>query len=276
MDLKKGPEFIIRQLFMPSLRQMYDDLAAAARDADFIVSSELVFATQILAEAVARLNRRAVLLIGKNTPPANLPANIAAFDYAPFSEVLPRAACVVHQGGVGTTAQVLRAGVPLEATFETARLKGYEKLFAYVRAGNIAALATVVLWWAGVHSRKKYARRRAAKDGNPMDIDDVAVDFPAMPIMTAQPSFPGQDEAISVCLRKPQVYIDLSGWSLKYFSPTLAQDANTLLKHTALFDSDYPLVAQDRWPEDFDKIAIRDNVRPLILKENAMRLFGLA
>jgi hypothetical protein len=109
-----------------------------------------------------------------------------------------------------------------------------------------------------------------------MDIDDVAVDFPAMPIMTAQPSFPGQDEAISVCLRKPQVYIDLSGWSLKYFSPTLAQDANTLLKHTALFDSDYPLVAQDRWPEDFDKIAIRDNVRPLILKENAMRLFGLA
>jgi len=270
MDLKKGPEFIIRQLFMPRLRQMYDDLAAAARDADFIVSSELVFATQILAEqynlrwamavlqplsffsaydpsvlaplpftkylhsaptgfhkillgigkrmskswgqpiadfrrelglpelaeplfkdkyspylnlamfsrvlgtpqpdwaantvqtgfvfydkyyknssvapelqafleageppiiftlgtsavhaagsfydvsakAVARLNRLAVLLIGKNTPPANLPANIAAFDYAPFSEVLPRAACIVHQGGVGTTAQVLRAGVP--------------------------------------------------------------------------------------------------------------------------------------------------------------------
>lgn len=270
MDLKRGPEFIIRQLFMPRLREMYDDLAAVVREADFVVSGELVFATQILAEqhnlrwamavlqpssffsvydpsvlaplpftkylhnaptffhklllgigkrtskswgqpiadfrrelglpelaeplfkdkyspylnlamfskvlgtpqkdwaentvqtgfvfydkydknsrtppeleaflsageppiiftlgtsavhaagtfydesakAVAALNRRAVLLIGKNAPPVNLPANTAAFDYAPFSEILPRAACVVHQGGVGTTAQVLRAGVP--------------------------------------------------------------------------------------------------------------------------------------------------------------------
>jgi uncharacterized protein len=49
-----------------------------------------------------------------------------------------------------------------------------------------------------------------------------------------------------------------------------------LLKHTALFDSDYLLIAPDRRLEDFEKIAIRDNVRPLILKKNAMRLFGLA
>jgi uncharacterized protein len=113
------------------------------------------------------------------------------------------------------------------------------------------------------------------KYGNPMDIDDVAVDFPDMPIIMAHPSFPWQDEAISVCLHKPQVYIDLSGWSPKYFSPTLVQYANTLLKHKVLFGSDYPLIAPDRWLTDFEKIAIRDDVRPLILKENALRLFGL-
>jgi uncharacterized protein len=114
------------------------------------------------------------------------------------------------------------------------------------------------------------------KYGNPMDIDDVAVDFPDMPIIMAHPSFPWQDEAISICLHKPQVYIDLSGWSPKYFSPTLVQYANTLLKHKVLFGSDYPLIAPDRWLADFEKIAIRDEVRPLILKENAMRLFGLS
>jgi predicted TIM-barrel fold metal-dependent hydrolase len=114
------------------------------------------------------------------------------------------------------------------------------------------------------------------KYGNPMDIDDVAVDFPDMPIIMAHPSFPWQDEAISVCLHKTQVYIDLSGWSPKYFSPTLVQYANTLLKHKVLFGSDYPLIAPDRWLTDFEKIAIRDDVRPLILKENALRLFGLA
>jgi uncharacterized protein len=113
------------------------------------------------------------------------------------------------------------------------------------------------------------------KYGNPMEIDDVAVDFPDMPIIMAHPSFPWQDEAISVCLHKPQVYIDLSGWSPKYFPPTLIQYANTLLKHKMLFGSDYPLISPDRWLADFHKIAIRDEVRPLILKENAMRLLAL-
>jgi len=59
------------------------------------------------------LNRRAVLLYGIfNEVPKITDENIAAFDYAPYSQVFPKAACVVHQGGVGTTAQVLRAGVP--------------------------------------------------------------------------------------------------------------------------------------------------------------------
>jgi len=114
------------------------------------------------------------------------------------------------------------------------------------------------------------------KYGHPMPIDDVAVDFPEMPIILAHPSFPWQEEAISICLHKPEVYIDLSGWSPKYFPPILVQYANTLLKHKVLFGSDYPLITPDRWMADFREIAIREEVRPLILKENAIKLFGLA
>ena len=51
------------------------------------------------------------------------------------------------------------------------------------------------------------------KYSNPMLLDDVAVDFPDMPIVLAHPSFPWQEEALSVATHKPQVYIDLSGWS---------------------------------------------------------------
>ncbi|MFO0953270.1 MAG: glycosyltransferase [Isosphaeraceae bacterium] len=61
------------------------------------------------------LGRRAVLLIGedpRNVPEGPLPPGVATAPYAPFSELFPRAAAVVHQGGVGTTAQGLRAGVP--------------------------------------------------------------------------------------------------------------------------------------------------------------------
>ena len=114
------------------------------------------------------------------------------------------------------------------------------------------------------------------KYGNPLPIDDVAVDFPDMPIIMAHPSFPWQDEAISICLHKPNVYIDLSGWSPKYFAPQLVQYANTLLKHKVLFGSDYPLLTPDRWMADLGKIAVRDEVRPLILKENARKLLGIA
>ncbi|MBN1240189.1 MAG: amidohydrolase [Gammaproteobacteria bacterium] len=113
------------------------------------------------------------------------------------------------------------------------------------------------------------------KYGNPMDIDDVAVDFPDMPIILAHPSWPWQDEALSMCLHKPQVYIDLSGWSPKYFPPQLVHYANTLLKRKVLFGTDYPLLTPERWLSDFEEAGFRDEVRPLILKENAIRLLKL-
>jgi predicted TIM-barrel fold metal-dependent hydrolase len=114
------------------------------------------------------------------------------------------------------------------------------------------------------------------KYSNPMLLDDVAADFPDMPIVLAHPSFPWQEEALSVATHKPQVYIDLSGWSPKYFPPILVQYANTLLKDKILFGSDYPVMAPERWMADFDKLPIKPEVRPLILKDNAARLLKLA
>jgi len=113
------------------------------------------------------------------------------------------------------------------------------------------------------------------KYGNPMFLDDVAVDFPDMPIIMAHPSFPWQDEALSVALHKPHVYIDLSGWSPKYFPPQLVQYANTLIKNKVLFGSDHPMITTDRWLADFEQAGFRDEVKPLLLKENAARLLGL-
>jgi uncharacterized protein len=113
------------------------------------------------------------------------------------------------------------------------------------------------------------------KYSNPMFVDDVAVDFPELPIVLAHPSFPWQDEAISVALHKQQVYIDLSGWSPKYFPPQLVRYANTLLRDRVLFGSDYPMITPDRWLADFEQLDMKPEVRPLILKENAARLLGL-
>ena len=79
-----------------------------------------------------------------------------------------------------------------------------------------------------------------------------------------------------MALHKEQVYIDLSGWSPKYFPEQLVRYANTLLRERVLFGSDYPLITPDRWLADFERAPFKDEVRPLILKENAARLLGLA
>ncbi len=110
---------------------------------------------------------------------------------------------------------------------------------------------------------------------DPMLLDDVAADFSGLTIIMAHPSVPWQDAAISIATHKANVYIDLSGWSPKYFPPQLVRAANTLLKTKVLFGSDYPLLRPDRWLRDFDALDIKPEVRPLILKDNAARVLGL-
>ncbi len=76
------------------------------------------FYTESLA-AVRRMGCRAVLLTGpdaRNLPKGGAPDSVFVAEYAPYSELLPRAAATVHQGGVGTTAQALRSGRPMLVT----------------------------------------------------------------------------------------------------------------------------------------------------------------
>lgn len=110
---------------------------------------------------------------------------------------------------------------------------------------------------------------------DPMLLDDVAADFPGLTIIMAHPSVPWQDAAISVAQHKANVYIDLSGWSPKYFPPQLVHAINRALQNKVLFGSDYPLLRPERWMKDFDQLDIRAEVRPLVMKENAMRAIGL-
>ena len=110
---------------------------------------------------------------------------------------------------------------------------------------------------------------------NPMHLDDVALAFGDMQIVIAHPSWPWQDEALCVAMHKPNVWIDLSGWSPKYFPPQLVQYANTLLKDRVLFGSDFPLITPDRWMKDFAIAGFKPEVHQRILKDNAVRLLKL-
>ncbi|MCW3492536.1 amidohydrolase family protein [Microbacterium sp. SSM24] len=111
---------------------------------------------------------------------------------------------------------------------------------------------------------------------NPILLDPVAADFPDLQIIMAHPSVPWQDEALSVATHKHNTWIDLSGWSPKYFPDSLVRAANSYLKTRVLFGSDFPLLTPDRWRTDVEQTALKPDVMPGILKNNAVRLLGLA
>jgi predicted TIM-barrel fold metal-dependent hydrolase len=110
---------------------------------------------------------------------------------------------------------------------------------------------------------------------NPILLDDVAADFPGLTVILAHPSVPWQAEAISMATHKANVFIDLSGWSPKYFPPELVKAAGGMLRRKVLFGSDYPLLTPERWIDDFATLGVKDEVLPGILKGNAAGVLGL-
>jgi predicted TIM-barrel fold metal-dependent hydrolase len=132
--------------------------------------------------------------------------------------------------------------------YEALQKLGMIALFHSGRTGGIDAGLP-----GGAGIRLKYA--------DPLALHDVAADLPDLRIVIAHPSFPWQDEALAVATHKPNVHIDLSGWSPKYFPALLVRYANTL--------------TPNRWPADSDTLDIMPEARPLILEEDAARLLGL-
>ncbi|WP_448002408.1 amidohydrolase family protein [Agromyces bauzanensis] len=110
---------------------------------------------------------------------------------------------------------------------------------------------------------------------NPMLLDDVAARHADLQIVMAHPSVPWQDEALSVATHKANAWIDLSGWSPKYFAPSLVRAARTYLTHKVLFGTDFPALTPERWLGDFELLELDGEIRELILKQNAVRLLGL-
>ncbi|WP_059016911.1 amidohydrolase family protein [Mycobacterium sp. M26] len=110
---------------------------------------------------------------------------------------------------------------------------------------------------------------------DPMLLDDVAADFPELTVVMAHPAVPWVDAQIAVASHKANVYVDLSGWSPKYFPPQLVHAIGRQLRTKALFGTDHPYISLERWRRDFDALGVDPEVLSLILKDNAVRVLGL-
>ncbi len=113
------------------------------------------------------------------------------------------------------------------------------------------------------------------KYGQPILFDDIAADFPQMKVVLAHPGWPWTDESLSMALHKDNVFIDLSGWSPKYFPKQLIQYANSQLSHKMLFGSDFPLIRPEAWMKTAQDVGFKREVLEKIVKANAVKLLGI-
>jgi predicted TIM-barrel fold metal-dependent hydrolase len=149
----------------------------------------------------------------------------------------------------------------------------YYPLWEYLeQVGSVALFHT---GQTGIGAGLPGGRGIPLRFSNPMLLDDIAADFPQLQVVMAHPAVPWLDEQISIATHKANAWIDLSGWSPKYFPDTLLAQINGPLRRKVLFGSDFPVITPDRWMDAASKLPIKSEVWPLLLKENAMRLLGL-
>jgi predicted TIM-barrel fold metal-dependent hydrolase len=114
--------------------------------------------------------------------------------------------------------------------------------------------------------------------GRPLDLDDVAQDFPELKIICAHFGWPWIEECFAVATRNPNVYVDFSGWHARYFPPLLITYMNGLLREKLLFGTDYPMIRTTLWMKEFDEFCrpkLKPGIAERLLGENARRLLKL-
>lgn len=151
--------------------------------------------------------------------------------------------------------------------------ESYFPLYELLQDADVAALFHT--GQTGIGAGLPGGRGLLLAHSNPLHLDPVAARFPDLQIIMAHPSVPWQDEALSMATHKHNLWIDLSGWSPKYFPPALVRYAGSLIKDRVLFGSDFPLLTPDRWLRDIKETNLKPDALPGILKDNAVRLLGL-
>lgn len=109
----------------------------------------------------------------------------------------------------------------------------------------------------------------------PIHLDVVAARFPQLAIIAAHFGWPWHLELIAMALHKTNIYIELSGWSPRYYPPELVREIGGRLQDRTLFGSDYPFIKPLRVLEELDGLELKPEARVKILRENAARLLKL-
>lgn len=108
---------------------------------------------------------------------------------------------------------------------------------------------------------------------HPRYVDSVSVRFPDLTVIAGRNPWPWADDMIAVLLHKPDVFLELHGWSPKYLPDALKHEITRRLKHKIMFGADYPLFTYERLVDDWRALGFDDATLARVFRDNALALF---
>jgi predicted TIM-barrel fold metal-dependent hydrolase len=121
-----------------------------------------------------------------------------------------------------------------------------------------------------------YSReRRLPSVGRPIALDQVAIDFPELRLLGIHIGVPWTEEMISMAWKHENVFIGVDAYAPKHWPAAIVHYLNTYGRHKVLFGTDWPVIDPERAVQEIDELDIRPDAKPLLMRENALRVFRL-
>ncbi len=121
-----------------------------------------------------------------------------------------------------------------------------------------------------------YSRsRRLPSVGRPIALDQVAIDFPELKLLGIHIGVPWTEEMISMAWKHENVFIGVDAYAPKHWPAPIVHYLNTYGRHKVLFGTDWPVIDPEHAVREIDELDIRDEARPLLMRENALKVFRL-
>ena len=121
-----------------------------------------------------------------------------------------------------------------------------------------------------------YDKRPLRSVGKPIYLDDIACDFPELKLIGIHVGIPWHDEMIAMAWKHENVFIGSDAHSPKYWPASFTHYINTYGRHKVLFGTDYPVLAFGRTMNEIDQLQLNPEAKRLFLRDNALRVYGLA
>ena len=121
-----------------------------------------------------------------------------------------------------------------------------------------------------VYSRE----RRLPSVARPILLDQVAIDFPDLPLLGIHIGVPWTDEMISMCWKHPNVYTAGDAYAPRYWPASFVHFANTYGAEKVLFGSDWPVIDPERAVAEVEALGLRPESKRKLMRENALKVFA--